>query len=465
MIRALLVALLALALPVGAALPESVRAELARAGVPPEAVGIVVEPVDGGSALLAFNPDKPMNPASVMKLFTTYAGLDLLGPAFTFKTQFITTAEVRNGELAGDLVIRGGGDPSLTYERLWKIAHQLRARGLREIKGDVVLDRSYFAPVAHDSSKFDGDTRRAYNVGPDALLANFRVIDFTFIPTEDGVRVVGEPDLPNVTIASRLQLTKEPCTSFRRNLKHEFEETGLLATVIFTGTYPAACGEKTWALSILDGDRYFESAFRWVWSEAGGKLLGKVRPGRSPVEGKVYYVSESEPLAQVVRGINKFSNNVMARQLFLTLPAEKLGVPGEASAGALLISEWLRQKDIRARELSIENGSGLSRTDRASAATLAALLKSAWNSPVMPELVASLPVFAVDGTFRNSRGGAAGQAHLKGGTLTGVQAIAGYVRDVKGRRFAVVMMANHENANRAQPAMDALVEWVQRGGR
>ena len=463
-----LLATLILAVPLFAPardLPATVKAELAKAGVPIDAVGVVVEPVEGGSALVSVNADKPLNPASVMKLVTTYAGLDLLGPAFTFKTQLIVAGEVRNGVLQGDLVIRGGGDPKLTYDRIWKMVHQLRSRGVQEIRGDVVLDRTYFAPLVHDPAKFDGDTRRAYNVGPDALLANFKAIDFRFVPTAEGIRVFGEPDLPNVAIASRLTPVKEPCGAWRRNVRHEIEETGLLATVVFSGTYPQDCGEKSWALSVFDGDRYFESAFRWAWSEAGGKLLGKVRPGTRPTEARLLYTEESDPLAELVRDINKFSNNVMARQLFLTLSAEKLGIPGEAKASGLVIAEWLRQKDIRAPELQIENGAGLSRADRASAATLAALMKSAWVSPVMPELVSSLPVFALDGTFKNTRSAAAGQAHIKGGTLTGVQSIAGFVRDVKGRRWIVVMMANHENANRAQPAMDALVEWVQRGGR
>lgn len=449
-----------------AEVPAPVKAELARAGVPLEAVSIVVAPVDSAAPTLTHNADRPMNPASVMKVVTTYAALDLLGPAYTFKTHFVTTGEIVNGELRGDLVIRGGGDPRLTYDRLWKIAHRLRSRGLRDIRGDVILDRSAFAPVVHDPARFDGDPRRAYNVGPDALLANFKAVEFRFVPVEGGVMVTGEPDLPNIAIASRIQPVKEPCGAWRRNLQYEIEETGLLATVIFTGTFPVDCGEKAWPLAIFDGDRYFESVFRWVWSESGGKILGKVRPGRAPPEGRLFMTNESEPLGEVVRDINKFSNNVMARQLFLQLSAEKLAIPGEAKASGLVVAEWLRQKRIDAPELSIENGAGLSRTDRATASTIAAVLRSAWFSPVMPELAASMPVFAVDGTFRlRPGGGALGQAHIKGGTLTGVQSIAGYVRDARGRRTVVVMMANHENANRAQPAMDALVEWVHKGAR
>ena len=442
-------------------LPPSVRAALEAAGVPITSVAAVVEPVEGGRALVRVNATRALNPASTIKLITTYAALDLLGPAYTFKTDILTTADVANGVLEGDLVLRGGGDPRLTIDRLWLLAHQLRSRGLREIRGDVILDREFFAPVAHDPSKFDGDTRRAYNVGPDALLVNFKAVEFRFIPDGAGVRVVGEPDFPNVEIASRVRVVNGPCGNWRRGITHEFDERGLLANVMFTGTYPAECGEKTWPLSVLDSNRYTESALRWIWSDAGGRITGKVRAGATPAGAKLFLRNESGPLADVVRDINKCSNNVMARQLFLTLSAEKAAVPGEARVSERIVREWLKAKGIDAPELVLENGSGLSRLGRASAATLAAVLRSAWASAVMPELMSSLSLYAVDGTLKLRNGGAAaGQAHLKGGTLTGVQSVAGYVLDAKGRRWVVVMMANHENANRAQPALDALVEWV-----
>jgi D-alanyl-D-alanine carboxypeptidase/D-alanyl-D-alanine-endopeptidase (penicillin-binding protein 4) len=279
------------------------------------------------------------------------------------------------------------------------------------------------------------------------------------------VRVTGEPDLPNVEIASRLKPVKEPCGSWRRGLRPEIEENGLLVTVVFSGTYPADCGEKTWPLSLLDADRYAESVFRWVWSEAGGRITGQVRAGTAPAGAALFHRFESEPLPTLVRDINKFSNNVMARQLFLAISMEKGGGTGEAGESARLVREWLASKGIPAPELVLENGSGLSRSERISAGTLAALMRAAWASPVMPELVSSLSLFAVDGTFKTRNGASAGQAHLKGGTLAGVQAIAGFVRDARGERWAVVMLVNHENANRAQAALDALADWVHRGGR
>jgi D-alanyl-D-alanine carboxypeptidase/D-alanyl-D-alanine-endopeptidase (penicillin-binding protein 4) len=186
-----------------------------------------------------------------------------------------------------------------------------------------------------------------------------------------------------------------------------------------------------------------------------------VRQGAAPSGARAFYSAASEPLAVLVRDMNKYSNNVMARQIFLALSAEGLGPPGTEAASAGIVREWLASRRIDATGLAIENGAGLSRDDRITAAALAALLRAAWASPVMPELAASLPIFAVDGTLKLRPGaGAAGHAHLKGGTLNGVQSAAGYVLDAKGRRWIVVMMVNHPNGNAAQPAIDALVEWT-----
>ena len=445
-------------------LPEPVQQALARARIPAESVAIVVEPVLAGQVLVSHEARAPMNPASVMKLLTTYAALELLGPAFTFRTDALGTGTLANGVLSGDLVIRGGGDPKLTYERLWQLAHHLRARGVREVKGDVILDRGYFAAMPpYDPGAFDKDPRRAYNVGPDALLVNFQAIDFRFIPEGEAVRVTGEPDLPTVEIASRIRTVAGACNAWRHGLTYDVIENGMLATVTFSGTYPAECGEKSWPLAVMEGSRYTEAVWRWVWSEAGGILRGKVRAGATPAEARLLYRHESEPLANLVRDTNKFSNNVMARHLFLALSAEPRGSGGEAQASARVVAEWLKRRGIEAPELVLDNGSGLSRTERASAATIAALLRMAWASPSMPELAASLPVLAVDGTLKSRRAAdAAGRAHLKGGTLQDVQSSAGYVLDRRGRRWIVVMAVNHPAAGAAQPAIDALVEWVYR---
>jgi D-alanyl-D-alanine carboxypeptidase/D-alanyl-D-alanine-endopeptidase (penicillin-binding protein 4) len=182
--------------------------------------------------------------------------------------------------------------------------------------------------------------------------------------------------------------------------------------------------------------------------------------GPVPAEARLLFRHESEPLASLVRDMNKFSNNVMARHVFLALSAER-GAPGDTAASARIVHEWLQSRGLDDRELVIENGSGLSRNERASAAFIGDVLRSAWSSGVMPELASSFPVLAVDGTLKTRRARiAAGQAHLKGGTLTGVQSVAGYVLDRAGKRWIVVMIVNHPHAQAAQPALDALVEWA-----
>ena len=466
MLRGLAAAFVAVPLALSAReLPRTVLDALAAAGVPDSAVAVKVEPADGGPALLSHLEHAALNPASVMKLVTSYAALDLLGPAFTFRTDALLAGELHDGVLAGDLVLRGGGDPKLTTERVWRMVHRLRARGLREIRGDVVIDRRYFAPLPAQPRAFDAEPRRAYNVAPDALLVNFGAVDFTFVPSGETVRVLAEPDLPNVQVTSRIRAVAGPCGAWRHALHYDIETSGLLATVAFSGEYPGECGERAWPLAVLDDARFTESVFRWLWSEAGGKLAGKVREGPTPAGARLFDREESEPLASLIRDMNKFSNNVMARHLFLAISAERTAGNGSAAESARIVREWLANKGIDAPELVLENGSGLSREERVSAATLAALLKSAWASGAMPELAASLPIFAVDGTLENRPAtDSAGRAHLKGGTLTGVQSLAGYVLDRTGRRWIVVMLVNHRNANAAQGAFDALVEWVSRRG-
>jgi serine-type D-Ala-D-Ala carboxypeptidase/endopeptidase (penicillin-binding protein 4) len=444
------------------ALPEPVAEILKRAGIAKENVAVVVEPAGGGAPIVSVNAMKPMNPASVMKLVTTFAALDMLGPAYTFKTEVLATGPVAGGVLAGDLVLRGGGDPKLTYDRMWLLLGQLRSRGVREIRGNLVLDRSFFAPVIHDSALFDNEPRRAYNVGPDALLLNFKAATLRLVPEKGMVRATLDPDLPSIELHTRLKLVEGPCGDWRDRLKLEVDEQDLLATIQVSGNFAESCGERAWPISLYDADRYASVIFRSLWSQLGGRFNGKVVSGRAPDNAELLVTFESEPLSNLVRDINKFSNNVMARQVFLTLSATPPAQPGETAASERAIKGWLKGRGLEFPELVLENGSGLSRKDRLSAKSTVALLQEAWKSAVMPEMMSSLPITAVDGTFKRrfGNGAAAGQSHLKGGTLTGVRAVAGWVLDRKGRRWALAMTINDTKAGGAQGALEALVEWV-----
>ena len=446
---------LALAPAVASAqLPKEVVDGLRAAGVPLSNVAVVVQEAGSGRSSLTMNSRQPLNPASTMKLVTTYAALELLGPAYRWKTE---------AWLDGDnLVLKGYGDPKLTYESFWMLLRNLRGRGLREIRGDVILDRSYFAPVP--DVPFDNEPYRPYNVPPDALLLNFKTLRLTFLPDEGRVRVFIEPALPGLELVNSLRLVDGPCAegrAFREQIGATFEPKPR-PRVSFTGVYPVACGEKELNVALLAPEEYLAGMIRQLWAEMGGSWKGNVRDGPVPPGARLLYTHESEPLAEAVRDINKFSNNVMARQLFLTLAAELVRTPADAEAASLAIRQWLTLKGIRAPELVLENGSGLSRNERISAANLAAVLQAAWKSPLMPEFVSSLPVVAADGTMKKRMRGerVAGSAHIKTGLLNEARAMAGYVTGRSGRRHVVVMIVNHPKAPETDAAMDALLSWV-----
>ncbi len=445
-------------------LPPDVAASLKASGIPLTSVGIVVQEAGTTRPSLALNAARAMNPASTMKLVTSFAALELLGPNFMWKTEAWASGGMSGDALEGDLVLKGGGDPKLTIENLWLLARALRSRGLREIRGDLVLDRAYFDAAEHDPSRFDAEPLRPYNVGPDALLINFKAVRFSFSPnTERGIaQVIAEPKPAQLDLSQSVRLAEGPCNDWRARLKADIQNGSANARVNFSGFYPASCGERTWNLALLSHTHYIHGVFRQIWEESGGVMRGGVREGRVPATARLLYAQESPSLSEVVRDINKYSNNVMARQLFLTLSAEVQKMPGSNARSAEVIKAWLAQKRIDAPELVLENGSGLSRQERISADNLARVLDAAFRSSVMPELMASLPLVASDGTMRRRLryDNVAGQAHIKTGSLSDARAIAGYVLDRLGRRQVIVFLINHPNAAAGQAAQDALLRRV-----
>lgn len=447
----------------GRGLPPLVSKALAAANIPASAIGVVVQEVGASSPRLAVNAQQAMNPASVMKLVTTFSALETLGPATTWKTDVLATEPAVDGVLAGDLYLRGSGDPKLTAERFWLLLRQLRDKGVRDIRGDLILDRGAFAPGDTDAS-FDDQPLRPYNVGPDALLLNFKALRLTLLPNpgQKSVNIIPELQPDNLDMVNLVKLGNNGCGDWKEGLRADLGRHGNRYRLTVTGIYSASCGEKTWNLGVMPHDHYVYGLFRLIWRELGGEIRGEVRDGTVPVNATVLATTESPTVMEVVRDINKYSNNVMARQLFLSLPQQRNATPDLA---AKAVNRWLSEKGINMPELVLENGSGLSRKERISPASLARLLLNAWDSPLMPEFVSSLPLTAVDGTMKKRLGsyGVAGRAHIKTGTLEGVKTIAGYVQDASGRMVIVVFLVNHANAALAQAAQDALLQWAYEG--
>ncbi len=448
-----------------ARLPQPVAQALAQAGIPESSVGVYVQDVNSERPLLALGEERALNPASTIKLLTTYAALDLLGPAYRWATEIYTTGSLQGDVLAGDLVMKGYGDPHLTLENFWLLLRNLRARGVREIRGDLVLDHGYFAPAENaDAGRFDNEPTRPYNTPPDALLVNFKAVRLQFLPDTErrALKIVAEPALPQLQVLNNVILDDAPCGDWVNRLNLTVLGDATAVRLLFAGNYSVVCGEKERNYSVLGHSQYVHGLFKILWGELGGTFAGGVRDADTPVGARLLFAHQTQALAEVVRDINKFSNNVMARQLYLALGAIVLGAPATSEKAARAITQWLASRRLTIPELALENGSGLSRIERINAKHLVQLLLLAHRSAVMPEFVSSLPLVAVDGTMKKRLSGSAvaGQAHIKTGSLSDVRAIAGYVLDASGRTVAVAFFVNHPRAPGAQAAQDALVRWI-----
>ena len=529
------------------ALPAAVASALQRAQLPADALAAVVLPVGqpagaGNSGhhgrdhsrsdsrndsrhrpSWARQPDRLMQPASTAKLVTTIVALDRLGPNIRGFTELLSAAKQQGDVLAGDLVLRGGADPELGLPQLWALLAELRWAGIREIAGDIVLDRTLFRPAgpAAGAAPFDAWPELAYNQAPDALQLNANLMGIE-ISSEDPaapglVLARALPPLPGVEIdASALRLTDRSCRDWAEDwisppLRAEPAPGRLRITL--RGGFPKACSQRT-GLALLDSTALAERHLRWVWQSLGGEWRGTLREASSPLIARVSGASPgpatapaaaplpgtlappgwvapgvawagtpgatppglrllarrlARPWGEVLRLMNKQSDNPDARLLYLSLGlaamADEPTTP-TAELAARAVQAWLAEHQIASAGLVIDNGSGLSRADRISPRQLALMLQVAHGGRWAPELLMSLPVAGVDGSMRNrlKTSPAAGWARLKTGSIKGVVALAGYVPDAQGRWWALAAMLNHEQAAAGRPALDALVDWVARGG-
>jgi D-alanyl-D-alanine carboxypeptidase/D-alanyl-D-alanine-endopeptidase (penicillin-binding protein 4) len=439
-------------------LPPKVEQALRQAAIPRDALSVVVLPVGAGNskpARLLHQAEVQRNPASLMKLITTSAALDLLGPAYTWRTPLAIEGGVRDGVLQGNVYIRGQGDPKIGVEQVWLILRRLQGMGIQKIQGDIVLDRSAFEVPPQDPGGFDGEPLRPYNASPDALLLGYKSFLLHFVPDAANkvARVHVEPPLAGVQLQASVPLFNADCSDYRASLKADFQNP---LRIGFAGVYPLACADRVWPVAYADPPQFATRTIHGMWLQLGAQLSGTVREGAMPAHLKPLWSHESPSLAEVVRDINKFSNNVMADQLFLSLGLQQRGLGNAANSKAAL-DGWWRER-FGQEPPFMDKGSGLSREARISPQALAALLQWVWLQPFMPELMASLPLTGVDGTLKRSKSVAS--AHLKTGSLRDVMGVAGYVDAAQGQRYVLVAIVNHANANQARPVMDALIDWT-----
>lgn len=437
-------------------------AHLNKAHIPLENVALVVQAVDGGPALISHNAQLAMHPASVMKVVTSYAALQALGPAYRWKTEVYQQGRLNDGVLEGDLILKGGGDPALDIPAFWQLLQDIQQQGIRHLHGQLRLDTSMYAAAVSQRPVLDDAPLRAYNANPSALLLNGRSTSFRFslqstTPTPT-VQIQQAWPLPQIQIINQLEVVAGACVDWKASLQYQVRPSADGVTVTFSGRYPMQCDTPRYLeLSVLSEAHYMAFTFRQLWQSLGGTWTGKVVMQPTPPDATHVTTWWSPPLDQVLRDINKWSNNVMARQVMLTLGAELGKLPVDETTAKQALVDALRKQGLVFPELVLENGAGLSRIERISAQHLADLLLRAYQQPIMPVLMASLPLLGVDGTTQKRLISQAGHAYLKTGSLAGVSSLAGYVQNQRGQRYVFVMLVNHPNAAASRASQDAVL--------
>ena len=439
-----------------AAVPAGVTQVMAAQRVPAGSASFVILEADSGRVVTSHNADTPRSPASTIKTVTTFAALDMLGPAFLWQTR----AWVHDA----DLILQGGGDPYMTTERWWSFVQDLRAEGLKSIRGDIVIDNGAFSLPKEDPAAFDGRPNRSYNVLPDALMVNFQSIDFKLFADPDShkVQVIANPAPVNLEVENRIRFAPGRCSGAAGRVDFQVVSAEW-DRVVFSGALSPHCTERSFARVLLSPATYAFGTFVELWRQSGGEFSGKMRIESTPADARLLFTFDSLSLGEIVRLTNKHSNNLMARHLLLTLGKERYGDPATLEKGAAAIADWGRERGFDLAGVDIDNGSGLSRSTHISVLQMANILHAAYHSRFAPEYLASFPLAGMDGTLRaRMKSTPAGSVRLKTGHLESVSGVAGYVTATSGKTYILVSLVNHIRADfgAAEPVHAALVAWI-----
>ena len=413
--------------------------------------------------------------ASTTKIVTSLAALDLLGPYYRWRTSAFVLGTLADGKLVGDLLIVGGGNAQLTSTALAAWFQRMHDQGLHEIEGDIVLDRYAFQlnPADHAGTPLQSASEPRH-VWPDAMTLDEGRLDVVVRPARGARAAVSlNPVLSEVRLDNRVTMgggcSATPAWQNGRDGR---------ATLVVQGSWAPACGTRSVSFVPPPDSGIAARALPAMWAATGGVLRGRVVaapvvPGVSPIplgaDGepvKPLSFDRSKPLTELVRDINKASDNVGARNLMLSLSPGFPSRPATLSGAQRTMTLWLRDQGLADGDVEVENGSGLSHTERAKPRALVQLLRKAWRAAQAQAFFDSLPIAGVDGTMKGRLIGsrAAGQAYLETGTLNDTRALAGYVHGASGKMYAVALMVNSADPAAGRPALDAMVAWLAKNG-
>jgi serine-type D-Ala-D-Ala carboxypeptidase/endopeptidase (penicillin-binding protein 4) len=462
-------------------LPQNVVKLLQEAKLSESALGVIIIPAIGSTeqAVLSINADIAKQPASIIKTLTTAVALDQLGPQFRGSTELLGNPINANSNAVGDLTLRGGLNPDFDLRALETLLRQLRNKGVSLIHGNITIDRSAQSPERPDIGlpPFDEAPEFQYNFIPDALSLNMNLLPLVIESGKDQISITTDPLFSGLEISQKIKLVDAPCKNWENLWKVPQANQ---QQIVFTGEFPRNCRIEL-SLNLIDRTVFADLAIRNIWKSLGGIWTGQAKEQskdakpadtKATVETFVVLAShQSRPLSEFMRNINKTSDNPVTRLLYLALgeaQRKKVGSPlRDASTSELshaAVTQWLATNAIEANDLVLDNGSGLSRSEKIAPLTLAKALQKAYSSFWQPEFLASLPVIALDGSMRNRLKDSAAslRGRIKTGGLRNVTSIAGFVLDSKGQPLVIVAILNDDRASglASRKVMDALIEWA-----
>lgn len=439
---------------------------LDREGIENAFVGIEVLDLSNGTVLFSQNGTKNFIPASNQKIFTTAVALDLLGPEFVFETSIYADGPVVNGDLKGDLIVRGSGDPSiggrfndgdltLTF-RAW--ADSLRAAGINRISGDIIGDDDVFDDVPLGYGWSWDDEAYYYSAEISGLSFNDNKVDFTIRARSQGqpAEINWEPHNTDFVHVLNRVVAIRPDSSLKEGYA---KERGTNIIQLFSRV-PSGSTDRE-SLTVTNPTRYFVHVLREVLVQAGIDVEGKpvdvdersIKPDYASGDLRRIATYVSPPLSQIIEVVNKESHNLYAEQVFKTIAAfhpvnKKNLTPGSAEMAVERMKLVLAEAGVDTSRIQIMDGSGLSRQNLASPRDVVSLLRYMWEHPdpdVSSAFYASLPVGGRDGSlaYRFSTGPARGKVHAKTGTVSNVSALSGYVITTNGTPLAFSLLCNH----------------------
>jgi D-alanyl-D-alanine carboxypeptidase/D-alanyl-D-alanine-endopeptidase (penicillin-binding protein 4) len=461
------------------AAPDEVMASLRQAGIPEAHVGLMAQAVDEGAApLVAHNEAMVYTLASTTKLVTTLAALETLGPRFKWQTRAYLMGPLKEGVLQGDLLIVGGGNARLSVEDVSKWFAHMQAKGLKSIQGNIVINRGAFQTKASDHAGTPvPSAANPHHAWPEALVLDEGVLTIDVAPPvsarPDELVLSMQPRLDGVEFLNLAKVRRVKCGALREPLTASLEELYQPVRIVVQGEWAPGCSPNRLQIANPPGSRFVPLAIAAAWRDAGGSLSGQaVQPeaAYAPVSlakgTKPFAVHESAGLPSLLRDMNKWSNNLMARHLMLSMCKGFPSKPATLPDARKRVAEWLAKRGLSRSDLSIDNGSGLSHEEKGRAMAMVQLLRQAWGAPYAGDLLKSLPVAGEDGTLsaRMKSSIAKGKAFLKTGTLTDTRALAGYVQARSGKTYAVAAIINDPKAGKGVAALDAFIAWIVDNG-